>query len=150
PVVAAVPRELRRELARPLRRAALGPRQAQPARARGRQPRRPRGALARRLPPRRARAAGGAPPPLRPARPRRADGRLRDPRSLPPSAEGTMRLVKPLILLGTGLGATGLLRKPDAALTDLPNRIPEAAPYVTAEARAYPPPYEELWQSQNH
>jgi len=33
---------------------------------------------------------------------------------------------------------------------DLPNRIPEAAPYVLAEARVFPPPYEEHWQTQNH
>src|SRR4051812_41909259 len=33
---------------------------------------------------------------------------------------------------------------------DLPSRLPEGAPYVAAEARAFPPPYEEYWQNQNH
>ena len=33
--------------------------------------------------------------------------------------------------------------------TELPNRIPEAAPYVTAEARAFPPPYEASWATEN-
>src|SRR5258708_9791936 len=33
---------------------------------------------------------------------------------------------------------------------DIPNRIPEAAPYVTVEARLFPPPYEETWQTHNH
>src|SRR4030095_14159280 len=33
---------------------------------------------------------------------------------------------------------------------DLPNRIPEAAPYITEEAAVFPPPYEEYWQTQNH
>ena len=34
--------------------------------------------------------------------------------------------------------------------TDLPNRIPEAAPYLTGEAQVFPPPYEEYWATQNH
>jgi hypothetical protein len=33
---------------------------------------------------------------------------------------------------------------------ELPNRIPEAAPYVVAEARVFPPPYEEAWTTENH
>jgi hypothetical protein len=33
---------------------------------------------------------------------------------------------------------------------ELPNRIPEAAPYVTAEARVFPPPYEESWATENN
>jgi hypothetical protein len=33
---------------------------------------------------------------------------------------------------------------------DLPNRMPEAAPYNTAEAAMFPPPYEEYWKTQNH
>jgi hypothetical protein len=36
------------------------------------------------------------------------------------------------------------------AARDIPNRLPEAAPYVTVEARAFPPPYEEAWQTHNH
>ena len=34
--------------------------------------------------------------------------------------------------------------------TDIPNRIPEAAPYLTSEAQVFPPPYEEYWATQNH
>ena len=34
--------------------------------------------------------------------------------------------------------------------TDLPNRIPEAPPYLTSEAQVFPPPYEEYWTTQNH
>src|SRR5436190_5520708 len=33
---------------------------------------------------------------------------------------------------------------------DLPNRLPEAAPYVAVEANIFPPPYEETWQTHNH
>ena len=33
---------------------------------------------------------------------------------------------------------------------ELPNRIPEAAPYVTAEAESVPPPFEDFWQQLDH
>jgi hypothetical protein len=40
------------------------------------------------------------------------------------------------------------VRRPEAQ-SDLPNRLPEAAPYVTAEAQKYPPPFETYWQTIN-
>ena len=61
-----------------------------------------------------------------------------------------MRLVKAITFLVTGLGATALVRDRGGTHADLPNRIPEAAPYVTDEAAVFPPPYEEYWQTQNH
>ncbi len=61
-----------------------------------------------------------------------------------------MKLVKAVIFLATGLGASVLVKSPRAPHAQLPNRIPEAAPYVTAEAMTFPPPYEEYWQTQNH
>src|SRR3954470_22699165 len=61
-----------------------------------------------------------------------------------------MKLLKALTLLLTGLTVTAFVYRGDEPRNDLPNRIPEAAPYVTAEAQAFPPPYEELWQTQNH
>ena len=33
---------------------------------------------------------------------------------------------------------------------ELPNRIPEAAPYNVTEAESYPPPYEEKWTTINN
>ena len=33
---------------------------------------------------------------------------------------------------------------------ELPNRIPEAAPYNVTEAESYPPPYEVKWTTLNH
>jgi Big-like domain-containing protein len=33
---------------------------------------------------------------------------------------------------------------------ELPNRIPEPAPYVTAEAESVPPPFEDFWQQLDH
>lgn len=35
------------------------------------------------------------------------------------------------------------------SLNDLPNRLPEAAPYVVAEAQAFPPPYHQHWESED-
>ncbi|HTE55265.1 MAG TPA: Ig-like domain-containing protein [Kofleriaceae bacterium] len=61
-----------------------------------------------------------------------------------------MKLIKAVIFLATGLGVSALAREPIETQADLPNRIPEAAPYITAEATAFPPPYEEYWQTQNH
>jgi hypothetical protein len=57
------------------------------------------------------------------------------------------KIVRLAVLGVTALGVCGLVYAyyPKADPDDLPNRIPEAAPYVTAEARAFPPPYEERW-----
>jgi hypothetical protein len=48
------------------------------------------------------------------------------------------------------VAGTIVYRLAPATPLDLPNRIPEAAPYVATEARAFPPPYEEAWQTHNH
>ncbi|MBZ5726678.1 MAG: Ig-like domain-containing protein [Acidobacteriia bacterium] len=62
-----------------------------------------------------------------------------------------MKLVKGATFVGTIVGLSFLVYQPDSRkLTDLPNRIPEAAPYDTAEAAAFPPPFEDHWQSQDH
>jgi hypothetical protein len=47
--------------------------------------------------------------------------------------------------VGTGLLVAGLVYRPVTDQAQLPNRIPEAAPYVVAEAQYYPPPFEEYW-----
>ena len=40
--------------------------------------------------------------------------------------------------------------QPDAAKQrELPNRLPEAAPYVLAEAQAFPPPYHQHWEQED-
>src|SRR5271170_6869441 len=64
----------------------------------------------------------------------------------------TMRVLKVTTLAATAVGVSFVVAvwEPGAAHSDLPNRMPEAAPYITAEAQAFPPPYEELWQTQNH
>ncbi|HEX3697674.1 MAG TPA: Ig-like domain-containing protein [Polyangia bacterium] len=61
-----------------------------------------------------------------------------------------MRFVKVAVLLLTAGALTAAVSGAEPAALDLPNRIPEGAPYVIEEARALPPPYEEYWQTQNH
>ena len=56
------------------------------------------------------------------------------------------RTLKLLAFVGAGLGVCGLVYQPASNRVELPNRIPEAAPYVTSEAQFYPPPFEEYWQ----
>ena len=61
-----------------------------------------------------------------------------------------MKLIKLGTFVGTCLAVGFLAKQPEPAGLDLPNRLPEAAPYITAEAVAHPPPYEEMWKTQNH
>src|SRR5215831_2508194 len=60
-----------------------------------------------------------------------------------------MTALKVAIFIGTTLAVSALVYPGDSSrILDLPNRIPEAAPYITAEASAFPPPYEDFWQTQ--
>src|SRR3989441_10014661 len=54
------------------------------------------------------------------------------------------------IALGTALGMVAVVYPPAADSGELVNRIPEAAPYVTAEAAFVAPPFEEYWQTNDH
>ena len=45
-----------------------------------------------------------------------------------------MKLVKLGVFVATGLLVGFLAKQPESAGVDLPNRMPEAAPYITAEA----------------
>src|SRR5262245_51066932 len=54
------------------------------------------------------------------------------------------RLDLPLCLGVTGLLVAASLR-PAPRRDDLPDRLPKAPPYLTAEAREAPPPYESAW-----
>src|SRR6185436_1932412 len=60
------------------------------------------------------------------------------------------RALKLLAFVGAALGVCGLVYQPASDRVELPNRIPEAAPYVTSEAQFYPPPFEEYWQKVDH
>jgi hypothetical protein len=61
-----------------------------------------------------------------------------------------MKTFKILAMAATALGSGVLVYQPKVDRSDLPNRIPEAAPYVTSEAQAFGPPFEEYWRTQNH
>jgi hypothetical protein len=61
-----------------------------------------------------------------------------------------VKLIKLGTFVATGLLVGFLAKQPEPAGVDLPNRMPEAAPYITDEAKIFPPPYEEFWKTQNH
>ncbi len=58
--------------------------------------------------------------------------------------------LKIAVFLGTIAAASAVVYWPEENRSEVPNRIPEAAPYITTEAQVFPPPYEEYWQTQNH
>src|SRR6516165_4173042 len=67
--------------------------------------------------------------------------------------EGMISLIalKLATFAGTTLAVSALVYQLGrGTLKDLPNRIPEAAPYVITEATAFPPPYEQTWQDQDN
>jgi hypothetical protein len=50
----------------------------------------------------------------------------------------------------TTVGLLALVYRPSQNHNDLPNRIPEAPPYITSEAQYFPPPFEEHWAQENN
>lgn len=64
---------------------------------------------------------------------------------------GNLRIVKLSVLVVTMLAVSAAVYAPHSgsALDDIPNRIPEAAPYVLAEAQDFPPPYHEHWAQED-
>lgn len=63
---------------------------------------------------------------------------------------GNGRMIKLIALLATTAGVSAVVYQPDQSkLNDIPNRLPEAAPYVLAEARALPPPYHDHWEQED-
>lgn len=61
------------------------------------------------------------------------------------------RIIKLAALAATALSTMGVVYiQPDQSkLNDIPNRLPEAAPYVLAEAQAFPPPYHDHWEQED-
>jgi Big-like domain-containing protein len=63
---------------------------------------------------------------------------------------GNGKALKLIALLATAAGITGAVYQPDQSkLNDIPNRLPEAAPYVVAEAQVLPPPYHDHWEQED-
>jgi len=63
---------------------------------------------------------------------------------------GNGKALKLAALLATALGTSALVYQPNQSrLNDIPNRLPEAAPYVVPEAQAFPPPYHEHWEQED-
>jgi len=63
---------------------------------------------------------------------------------------GNGRVVKMGVFVMSVAGISTLAyRPPNQRSLDLPNRLPEAAPYVVEEAQAFPPPYHQHWESED-
>ncbi|HEY1302492.1 MAG TPA: hypothetical protein VGF24_03025 [Vicinamibacterales bacterium] len=60
------------------------------------------------------------------------------------------RIFSLMVLAVTITGVCGAVYTPAHDLVELENRIPEAAPYDTTEARFFPPPFEEYWKGSAH
>jgi len=60
------------------------------------------------------------------------------------------RTIHVLVSLAVAGTTMALVYRSPAAGIELPNRIPEAAPYVTAEAEFVGPPFEDLWETIDH
>src|SRR5215813_7518715 len=67
------------------------------------------------------------------------------------NGDGNGKSLKLGALLATTLAASALVyNQPDQKkLNDIPNRLPEAAPYVLAETQAYPPPFHDHWEQED-
>jgi len=61
----------------------------------------------------------------------------------------SLRAAIPIVIV-TALGVGALVYRQAPGPKELPNRIPEPAPYVTAEAAFAAPPFEQFWQTINH
>jgi hypothetical protein len=61
-----------------------------------------------------------------------------------------MKLIKITAFAAATGGAGALVYPGEADLRDIPNRMPEAAPYVVSEAQAHPPPFEQDWRNQDN
>jgi len=64
---------------------------------------------------------------------------------------GNGKALKFVVLVATALGASALVyNQPDQSkLNDIPNRLPEAAPYVVAETTAFAPPFHDHWEQED-
>ena len=71
---------------------------------------------------------------------------MRDPQP----NRSTRALVPIAVALATVVATVALVYPSPAPEDELPNRIPEPAPYVVAEAAFSGPPFEEYWQGPNH
>lgn len=54
------------------------------------------------------------------------------------------------MFLVTAVAVGAVVYDPRPDLSDLPNRLLEAPPYVTSETDAFPPPFEQHWEQQNN
>src|SRR5213594_1306872 len=65
-------------------------------------------------------------------------------------SKAIMKVYKTLVFAVSVAGISAMVHQPDQDRNDIPNRMPEAAPYNRVEAQAYPPPYEEHWAAEDN
>ncbi len=67
------------------------------------------------------------------------------------NGNGNGNILKIFTLMATTVAAAALVYvQPDAkSRQDIPNRMPEAAPYVVSEAKIFAPPYHEHWEQED-
>jgi hypothetical protein len=61
-----------------------------------------------------------------------------------------MKAFKIIVLVVTVLAVSAVVYQPNINRNDLPNRLPEAAPYNYEEAKAIAPPYEDHWAQEDN
>ncbi|HEV2987532.1 MAG TPA: Ig-like domain-containing protein [Candidatus Angelobacter sp.] len=61
-----------------------------------------------------------------------------------------MKAFKLIVLVVTVLAVSALVYQPNVNRNDIPNRLPEAAPYNYTEAKAIAPPYEDHWAQEDN
>lgn len=61
-----------------------------------------------------------------------------------------MKAFKLIVLLVTVIAVGAMVHQPNVNRNDIPNRLPEAAPYNYTEAKAIAPPYEDHWAQEDN
>jgi len=65
------------------------------------------------------------------------------------NGNGTILKLAVFVVSAAGISTLAYRRPTQRSLDDIPNRLPEAAPYVVSEAQAFPPPYHQHWESED-
>src|SRR2546423_8229036 len=66
------------------------------------------------------------------------------------SRHGIVRTEHLLVSFATTCLVIAAVYRAPAGDVELPNRVPEPAPYVAAEAEVVPPPFEDFWSQLDH
>ncbi|MBO0911071.1 MAG: hypothetical protein J2P13_04710, partial [Acidobacteria bacterium] len=65
------------------------------------------------------------------------------------NGNGSVIKLAVFVISAAGISTLAYHQPNQRSLDDIPNRLPEAAPYVVAEAQSFPPPYNQHWESED-